>query len=83
MNTVVVWILVAVSSAGTGRSNFAVPAFSPPIADAEDCQQLLRAAQRVIAKSDGDSKGPAMECVAVHVPSHSVNVAPTPSPRKK
>jgi hypothetical protein len=83
MNTVVVWILVAVSSAGTGRSGFAVPAFSPALASAEDCKQLLQAAQRVIAKSDGRSNGPAMECVAVHMPLSTVSVVPAPSPRRK
>jgi isoaspartyl peptidase/L-asparaginase-like protein (Ntn-hydrolase superfamily) len=69
MSTIVVWILVAVSSAGTGRSEFAIPAFSPAVASADDCQKLLEAAQRVITKSDGRNKGPSMECIAINVPS--------------
>lgn len=80
MSTVLVWILVAVSSAGSGREGFAVPTFSPAVATAEDCQKLLQAAQRVVRQSDGRSQAPAMECISVRV------LAPGPvisAPHKK
>lgn len=83
MSTIVIWILVAVSSAGTGRSEFAIPAFSPAVASAEDCQKLLEAAQRVITKSDGRNKGPSMECIAVNAPSQSAYPPANSKPIKK
>lgn len=78
MNTVFVWILVAVSSAGSGREGFAVPAFSPAVATAEDCQKLLQATQRVVRQSDGRRSAPAMECISVRVlaPGPAVSAAP-------
>lgn len=64
----IVWILVAVSSAGSGSSGFAVPTFSPPVATESDCKVLLEAAQRVVRNSDGRQKAPVMECVSVNAP---------------
>jgi hypothetical protein len=83
MTNIVVWILVAVSSSGTGRSEFAVPAFSPPLSSAADCQKLMEAAQRVVGKSDGRNKGPAMECIAVQIPFQNGNALAKPEVKKK
>jgi hypothetical protein len=61
MNTMIAWILVAVSSSGAGSGGFAVPSFSPPVASEADCKLLLDAAQRVVKLSDGRSKSQVME----------------------
>lgn len=68
MNTIIVWVLVAVSSSGSGSGGFAVPTFSPPVASADDCKLLMEAAQRVVKTSDGRTNPPKMECIQVKVP---------------
>lgn len=75
MNTVVVWILVAVSLSTAGDREASpkalMPSFGPPVASAEDCQKLLEAVNRIMLQIPASRSS--MTCVPVHVPTSSLS----------